>query len=95
MQVTVYTKPGCQPCRATKRKLDDLNIDYDTVDLTEELALGFRDEGLSSAPVVEVDLGSGATWRWAGFAPSQIEKLDHAYDCADPECGRCEAVLAA
>lgn len=90
-----HIKPACQPCKATKRKLDELEIPYETVELTEESATRFRDEGLTSAPVVEVDLGHGAVWRWTGYAPSQIEALNHSLDCDDPSCTRCEAVIAA
>lgn len=95
MHITVYTKEACQPCRLTKRKFDELDITYETAELTEENATSFRDEGLTSAPVVVVDLGGGAVWKWAGLAPSQIEILTHIYDCDDPDCSRCEASLAA
>lgn len=95
MHVTIYTKPSCQPCKATKRSLDKLDIDYDTVELDEALAATFKGEGLGAAPVVEVDLGAGAAWRWSGHAPTQIEKLDHAFGCDDPDCARCERMIAA
>lgn len=95
LQVTVYTRPNCQPCKATKRRLDILDINYDTVDLDDQNAAEFKVQGLGAAPIVQVDLGAGATWSWSGFAPTQIEILDHAFGCDDPDCGRCEAVIAA
>ena len=30
--ITVYTKPACVQCEATKRMMDKLSIDYDTID---------------------------------------------------------------
>jgi glutaredoxin-like protein NrdH len=96
MKVTVYEKPACVGCRFTKRKLEECDIDYDTVDLTEDpdAYKHVTDLGYSSAPVVEVDLGAGASWHWGGFRPSEIEILDHAFGCADPECHQCETVAA-
>lgn len=95
MQITVHTKASCQPCKATRRKLDQLEIDYIPQELNEESAKRFSALGLGSAPIVEVDLGFGAVWRWSGHAPTQLEKLDHAFSCADPVCNTCEAVIAA
>lgn len=95
MRVTVYTKPVCQGCKATKRKLNDLDIDHDTVELSPEDTQRFLEMDLKSAPVVEVDLGEGAYWHWAGYAPSQIEVLDHAFGCDNPDCVRCESMIPA
>lgn len=95
MQITVHTKPACQPCKATKRKLEQLEIDYVTEELDEESAARFRSINLVSAPIVEVDLGFGAVWRWAGHSPTRLETLDHTFSCADPICKTCEAVIAA
>lgn len=75
MQITVFTKPACQPCKATKRALDKLDIEYNTVELDADKTAEFTAAGLLSAPVVQVDVGDGASWTWAGHAPSQIEKL--------------------
>ena len=66
-------------------KLDKLGVQYETVDLTEDSAARFRDENLLQAPVVEVDLGDGATWRWSGYSPSQIERLQKVLRGDDPQ----------
>jgi glutaredoxin-like protein NrdH len=70
--VTVYTKPSCVQCDATKRMMDKLKIQYNTVDITIDteafdmiLAKGFK-----SAPVVITDDDS-----WAGFNPDKISEL--------------------
>jgi hypothetical protein len=31
--------------------------------------------GYKSAPVIEVDCGSGASWHWSGFRPDHIRRL--------------------
>jgi len=69
---TVYTKPQCVQCDMTKKMLDKLGIEYQTVDITKDndalekvLELGFK-----SAPVVITDTDS-----WAGFNPDKINSL--------------------
>jgi glutaredoxin-like protein NrdH len=72
MAVTVYTKVNCVQCEATKRHLDKLNVAYETVDVTNDVAaldklisLGYR-----SAPVVVTDNDS-----WAGYVPDKLDGL--------------------
>lgn len=69
---TVYTKPNCVQCDATKRMMDKLGVEYTTIDIAanpEELdkliQMGYR-----SAPVVITDDDS-----WAGFQPDKISDL--------------------
>ena len=69
---TVYTKPSCVQCDMTKRMLDRIGVEYETVDITEdsaamEMVLGM---GFKSAPVVITDTDS-----WAGFNPDKINSL--------------------
>lgn len=68
--VTIYTKPACVQCDATKRAFDEAGVAYELVDLTDEpraldevIALGY-----SSAPVV-VTAGE----HWSGFRPDRIK----------------------
>jgi glutaredoxin-like protein NrdH len=72
MAVTVYSKPACVQCTATTRALAARGIEFDLVDLTEDLeamervtALGYR-----QAPVVMV-----GDDHWAGFRPDKISAL--------------------
>jgi glutaredoxin-like protein NrdH len=69
---TVYVKPACVQCDMTKRMLDKLEINYDTVDITQDdLALEMvMSMGFKSAPVVITDSDS-----WAGFQPDKINAL--------------------
>jgi len=70
--VTVYTKPACVQCEATKRMMDKLSIDYDTIDITldTEAFDMLISKGYKSAPVVITDNDS-----WAGFNPEKISGL--------------------
>lgn len=67
--ITVYSRPNCQPCKATKRQLDRLGADYTVIDVTEdEAALDFiRGLGYSQAPVVVA-----GDHHWAGFSPDKL-----------------------
>ena len=70
--VTVYTKPSCVQCVATKRALDKAGIAYDLIDVTEDGAAFDRlvAAGHSQMPVVET-----ADATWAGFNPDRIKAL--------------------
>ncbi|NLZ56790.1 MAG: glutaredoxin-like protein NrdH [Corynebacterium sp.] len=72
MAITVYTKPACVQCVATKKALDRAGLDYELVDISldEEareyvLALGYL-----QAPVVV----TGAE-HWSGFRPERIREM--------------------
>lgn len=74
MSITVYTKPACGQCMATKRKLDKLGLDYRLVDLTKDEEA--RDHvvntlGYATAPVVEIDGDD----HWGGYRPDDLEAL--------------------
>lgn len=68
MTITVHTKPDCQQCVATIRKLDKLGLRYVTEQLTDESAAKFKRFGHMSAPVVITPEES-----WSGFRPDKIE----------------------
>lgn len=72
MKVTLYTKPNCPQCDLTKRDMDILGIEYETVDLTRHqdqidrlIGMGHR-----SAPVIEAE---GVTW--SGYDQDKIKSL--------------------
>lgn len=69
---TIYVKPSCVQCDMTKRLMDKNNIEYTTIDITQDpealdMILGM---GFSSAPVVMSPVGN-----WAGFQPDKINLL--------------------
>jgi glutaredoxin-like protein NrdH len=75
--VTVYTKPNCQPCRATKRWLDVRGVDYQSVDVStspDDLA-AIKALGYEGVPVVIVSGRTPETdLHWHGFHPDYLTK---------------------
>mgnify|MGYP004711802983 CR=1 FL=1 len=71
-KITVYTKPACVQCTATKRALDKAGVTYDLVDITlDDAARDFCVElGHLQAPVVVTDND-----HWSGFRPDRIKDL--------------------
>lgn len=72
MDVTVYSKPNCVQCDATKRALNKAGIAYDVIDFTEDddarataVSLGYL-----QAPVVITSED-----HWSGFRPDKIKAL--------------------
>ncbi|EHD20480.1 MULTISPECIES: glutaredoxin-like protein NrdH [Brenneria] len=72
MRITIFTKPDCVQCNATRRALDKQGISYRLVDLTEdEQALQqVRALGYQQVPVVMT-----ANDHWSGFRPDKISTL--------------------
>jgi glutaredoxin-like protein NrdH len=72
MTVTVYSKPNCVQCTATKTYLTNKGIDFNTVDITQDLD-SFDlvvSKGFMSAPVVN----AGEEW-WSGFQPDKLDTI--------------------
>lgn len=69
-EITLYTRPGCQPCKATKRKLDALGATYRVIDVTEhpDAADYVRSLGYNGVPVVVAGED-----HWHGFSPDKLE----------------------
>jgi glutaredoxin-like protein NrdH len=74
LHIAIYTKPQCQPCRATKKKFDQLGIPYEEVSAGDAVD-HLRSLGYTSAPVVEADYGEGVTTSWSGYRPDLIGQL--------------------
>ena len=70
--ITLYTKPNCMQCMATKRYLDEHNARYTTIDVTQdEVALKHVKElGFQSLPVVESDCEV-----FNGFRPDKLKEM--------------------
>ncbi|BCP41413.1 hypothetical protein MINTMi27_15060 [Mycobacterium intracellulare] len=73
--VVVYTRPLCQPCKATKRKMDQLGIPYREVELNDETRRYVTSLGYDQAPVITVDYGEGVTTSWSNYRPDLIQQL--------------------
>ena len=72
MTITVYSKPACVQCDATKRALDRSGLAYEVIDITQDeqarehvLSLGYL-----QAPVVVV-----GDEHWSGYRPDRIKAL--------------------
>ena len=70
--ITLYSKPACVQCTATKNALDKADIDYDTIDISQDdeardlvLSLGY-----TSVPVVV-----SGDQHWSGFRPDLLSQL--------------------
>lgn len=72
MAVTVYSKPSCVQCSASYRALDSKGIDYQVVDMSQDVDALERVKALGylQAPVVITDED-----HWSGFRPDKIDEL--------------------
>jgi glutaredoxin-like protein NrdH len=70
--VTVYTLPSCVQCESTKKYLSKLEVNFKTVDLSEdEIAMDLvKSLGYQAAPVVV--FGDD---HWSGFRPDKLDAL--------------------
>lgn len=71
--LTVYTKPNCVQCVATKRLFDGKELNYELVDVSVDgdALLSIMDLGYLQVPVVVTALGE----HWSGFRPDKIGEL--------------------
>lgn len=75
--VTVYTRPRCSACDATKARLDQLGVPFDAVDVSEDLAVAQElvDAGFRAMPVVRVVWPTGEPDAWAGHQGTRLAEL--------------------
>jgi glutaredoxin-like protein NrdH len=65
MTITVYSKPMCVQCDATKRAFTKAGVSFDVVDITEDAS--------ALAPVVVAGED-----HWSGFRPDKIKAISGA-----------------
>ena len=72
-KVKVYTTIDCPQCMMTKKYMDALDIEYETIDVTnnDEARAYVKSLGFQSLPVVVVENGEA----WFGFRPENIDLL--------------------
>ena len=72
--ITVYSKPNCMQCMFTKKFLDENNIEYKLIDVTQDDAALelIKEYGYQGVPVVTV---GGFDNSWFGFRPDRLEEL--------------------
>lgn len=62
---TVYTRPGCIKCRATKRALENMGVE-----------VTMATNGWAELPLVEVH-GPDETFTWAGMKSDNLRALEY------------------
>ena len=72
MAITVYSKPNCVQCSATRPALDKAGLVYETVDISldAEALEQVTSLGYAQAPVVVA-----GEEHWSGFRPDKIKAL--------------------
>lgn len=77
MNVTVYTKPDCQPCKATKRLMNKEGIPYTEEEVNDANREIIRALGHMSAPIIVIKNNEGQiVSSWAGFRPDEIKAIN-------------------
>nr|DAF26727.1 MAG TPA: glutaredoxin-like protein [Caudoviricetes sp.] len=74
---TVYTKPNCVQCTATKRWLDRRQVPYEETAVDESPAIlkEAQRAGISQAPIVRLsDQDEVTLTMWGGFNPTLLGK---------------------
>lgn len=67
--LTIYTKPNCTQCIATKQFLDNRKVEYEMIDVTKD------DEALnvvSNLGYKQVPVIIYKTDHWSGFRPDKL-----------------------
>ncbi|HAP3875996.1 TPA: NrdH-redoxin [Enterococcus faecalis] len=65
MSITIFTKPNCQPCKMTKRWLDEKEIYYTELPISDYADI-LKEAGHMSAPVVQINKDNNDVVTWAG-----------------------------
>lgn len=72
-EVTVYSKPNCVDCTATKKLLNSVGVEFTEVNVTEDPSViaSLKKEGFRKMPVVYADDQEP----WSGFQEDRIRAL--------------------
>ena len=74
MNITIYTMPKCEACERTKMWLDEHDLGFNEVDITEdEEAMELvKSHGYNQAPVVSINHFEDS---WSGFRQDKLNSL--------------------
>lgn len=74
INITLYTMPKCDACERTKMWLDEQNIGYNEIDITEndEAMELVKSHGYNQAPVVSINDFEDS---WSGFNKDKLFSL--------------------
>lgn len=73
--VTVYSKPACPQCTATKAQLDKLGLEYTVEEITDEVREAALALAITSVPIVCAQVDGVEVEPWGGFRPDRIKAL--------------------
>lgn len=74
VHIEVYTRPGCQPCEATKRWLRNHDKPFTELDATDYAAFLRLDLGHQTAPVVVIYRDGAHVTDWSGYRPENLRE---------------------
>ncbi|MDF2915956.1 MAG: glutaredoxin-like protein NrdH [Microbacterium sp.] len=66
-EITIYSKPKCNACDATRMRFEKADVPYKTLPLTDEVAAEYAHHGFLAAPIVTT-----GTRIWAGYRHDEI-----------------------
>lgn len=69
MKISVYTTPGCQPCRITNKFLSEHNIAFEEFDGRAHID-ELREEGFVQFPIIKTENDA-----WSGLRPDKLKAL--------------------
>lgn len=74
MSIKIYVKDGCPQCNMTERLFDQLECNFEVINIThnEDAQQRLIKEGWLALPVVKVE-PEGISW--SGFQPNNIKKV--------------------
>lgn len=73
--ITVYTKPNCVRCNATKKYLTKKGAAFEEAPLNDDVIKMLQERGITSAPGVVVTTDGGAVVDvWGGYNPAKIRR---------------------
>lgn len=75
MTITVYSRPQCVQCNATKRFLNKRGVPFFEETMTEEQAKAFRDRGLLTLPIVVLSHNDQELQIISGFSPDKLQAM--------------------
>ena len=77
MIVKVFSKENCIQCKMSKKLLDEIGVLYTEINISEndEALKYLKDQGVLSAPFIEVWNVKKSPISWSGFNPAKINKL--------------------
>jgi thioredoxin 1 len=75
MKLLVLSKHNCSGCGFVKSFLDGQGVQYDTVNIQEDVEFAVKYEIMSVPVTILLDENEKEVSRVAGFAPPELEKL--------------------